>query len=54
MLVWSIAFGALFAYWLTMEAAQPGQQYADPLLPCAYLAWWPTALALPFIWRTRG
>lgn len=36
--IWSWLFGALFACWTLDEATQPGQQYADPLWPCAYVA----------------
>jgi hypothetical protein len=36
--IWALAFTALLCYWQVAEAAQPGQQYADPVLPCAYIA----------------
>ena len=37
-LLWLIAFVALSAYWSVSESVEPGQQYADPFLPCAYVA----------------
>lgn len=39
-----IVYGVLFAYWEHAELAQPGQQYADPVLPVLYCSWligWP-------------
>lgn len=44
--VWGLTFGILETYWTLAEAAQPGQQYADPLLPCLLLASLPTTVAL--------
>lgn len=36
---WFLMFPLLLAYWAAAEAAEPGRQYADPLLPCAFGAW---------------
>lgn len=33
---WAVAV-LLLAYWIGMEDLDPGQQYADPLLPCVWL-----------------
>lgn len=45
LIVWSVALGVLMAYWQVAEAAQPGTQYANPLVPCAWLATFPAGLA---------
>ena len=37
-LYWLGLFVALMGYWTYAESLQPGQQYADPLFPCAFLA----------------
>lgn len=46
---WLALFAAVHAYWDLAEAVHPGQQYADPLLPCVALAMLgaPLALAWP-------
>lgn len=35
---WLVVLAAALVYWNVMEAAQPGQQYAEPLGPCLLLA----------------
>jgi hypothetical protein len=35
----AIVYGVLFAYWEVGERAEPGQQYADPVLPVLYCSW---------------
>lgn len=42
---WIGSFVGLMGYWTYAESLQPGQQYADPLFPCAFLA----CLAAPLI-----
>ncbi len=42
---WSLGMGAITAVWQYTEAAAPGQQYADPLWPCAFLATFPAFIA---------
>jgi hypothetical protein len=37
--VYGLLFTALFAIWEIGEAQEPGQQYADPLLPVTYCTW---------------
>lgn len=37
--VWAVVYGAIAFYWQLAEAAEPGQQYADPGLPCFTVAW---------------
>lgn len=32
-----LVFGALMGMWLFDESGQPGQQYADPWLPCLWM-----------------
>lgn len=36
--VWVPTFQALLVYWAIAESWQPGQQYADPVLPCVFCA----------------
>jgi hypothetical protein len=35
----ALVYGVIFAYWEIGERAEPGQQYADPLLPVLYCSW---------------
>jgi hypothetical protein len=49
-LVWALAYPVLICYWL-IAPKDPGVVYADPWYPCAVVAWFPTMLATPFIWR---
>jgi len=35
---WIGTFVCVMAYWTYGESLQPGQQYADPFLPCAFIA----------------
>jgi hypothetical protein len=35
---WLLSFVALMAYWTYEESLESGQQYADPFLPCAWIA----------------
>lgn len=35
---WWAAFVTLLIYWIGAEAAEIGRQYAEPFLPCAFVA----------------
>ncbi len=35
---WAVAFGLAVQLWGVSEATEPGMQYADPFLPCTYVA----------------
>ena len=38
LLAWMALFAGLLAYWAYAESLEPGQQYADPWLPCIAVA----------------
>jgi hypothetical protein len=57
--IWAYTFSVVLACWQIDESARPGQQYADPILPCLYVGYLAAAfiervswLAL-ILWRRR-
>jgi len=38
LVAWATTFIGLLVYWGIAESVEPGQQYADPLLPCLFMA----------------
>lgn len=36
MIGWFLVFVVVLVAWIREEAADPGQQYADPLVPCVF------------------
>lgn len=46
---WCAAFVVIFGLWTWSELREPGQQYAEPLFPCAYVAML-TAPVLTLVW----
>jgi mannose/fructose/N-acetylgalactosamine-specific phosphotransferase system component IIC len=39
MIGWFCAFVAVLVYWINGEAIEPGQQFADPLVPCVFVGY---------------
>lgn len=37
MIGWFCAFVAALVYWMSGENVDPGQQYADPMVPCVFV-----------------
>jgi hypothetical protein len=57
MIGWFLVFVVVPVGWMTSEAVDPGQQYADPLVPCVFVGYLfgtlPGMLVAAFTMRKR-